>query len=398
MKPLLSIIIATKNRVKYCINSIETILSFSENNFELVVQDNTDTLELKSYIESNVFDKRLVYNYTSPPFSSIDNFNAAMNLATGEYVCLIGDDDGINPEIFDVVRWANKNGIDSICPSIYASYLWPNTLEQYPNGRLTLNYFTSHAFNIKPIDKLLPLLKHGIVNYMNYQLPKVYHGIVKRNCFDQIYNKTGHYFGGLSPDIYSAVALSSIVKKHYIIDYPLTISGACNTSTTVDNLKGAHAGILESAPHFRDRGDYIWDENIPRFYSVQTIWAESALKAIRELDIKVDLKQFNLAKLICVSLLANRNIIKLILAETTRNSHKKRALMPFYLLTFCYLLNILFKKTIKRVKKLPKETYVLDRLDIIDIKSATEIIADTLQKQSTLNINEKLNKKFTTPF
>ena len=54
MRPLLSIIIATKNRVQYCINSIEAILNFPENDFELVVQDNTDNYELKDYINSHI--------------------------------------------------------------------------------------------------------------------------------------------------------------------------------------------------------------------------------------------------------------------------------------------------------------------------------------------------------
>ena len=49
--PLLSIIIATKNRVPYCIKSIETILSITNHDFELIVQDNTDNLELNDYLK-----------------------------------------------------------------------------------------------------------------------------------------------------------------------------------------------------------------------------------------------------------------------------------------------------------------------------------------------------------
>ena len=82
MKPLLSIIIATKNRVPYCISAIESILSINSDDIELVIQDNTDHLELKEYIESKIIDKRLIYQYTPPPFSSIDNFNSAIELAT----------------------------------------------------------------------------------------------------------------------------------------------------------------------------------------------------------------------------------------------------------------------------------------------------------------------------
>jgi hypothetical protein len=54
-------------------------LKFHDSDFELVILDNTDTLELKDYLLSKISDKRLIYNYTAPPFSSFDNFNAALD-------------------------------------------------------------------------------------------------------------------------------------------------------------------------------------------------------------------------------------------------------------------------------------------------------------------------------
>jgi len=385
MKPLLSIIIATKNRMPFCISAIKSILNFNESDFELIIQDNSDTKELSNYVNNNISDKRLINNYTSPPFSSIDNFNAAMSLAKGEYICMIGDDDGINPEIFDVVRWAKKNNIDSICPTVYASYLWPNTLTQYPKGHLSINKFSSQVYRINPKNNLLPLLRRGIINYMNFQLPKLYHGIVKRTCMEEIFSKAGHFFGGLSPDIYSAVALASIVKNHYMIDYPLTISGACNSSTTVDNLKGAHAGKLETAPHFRDREDYNWDLNIPRYYSVQTIWAESALKALKELKIDVDLKQLNLPELVSMSLLYNKNIRKLIYTETNKHLKKKRTIIAFYFKVSYYLTKELLIKTLRKISSKSSEPYFLQISNVKDIENATKIIVDKLKDKSKLS-------------
>ncbi|MCK4296614.1 MAG: glycosyltransferase, partial [Candidatus Marinimicrobia bacterium] len=99
--PLLSIIIPTRNRQKYAISAITSILSISAPDLELVVQDNSDSRDLEEYIRSNVNDTRLRYNYTSTPQSMIDNFDAAIGLASGKYLCLIGDDDGVNPEIIE---------------------------------------------------------------------------------------------------------------------------------------------------------------------------------------------------------------------------------------------------------------------------------------------------------
>lgn len=381
-KPTLSIIIATKNRVPYCINAIKSILKIPDLDFELVVQDNSDNLELRDYVLANISDKRLVYNYTPPPFSSIDNFNAAFNLASGEYLCMIGDDDGINPEILDAVRWAKKNNIDSLCPKIYASYIWPNSVKEYSTGYLSLEKFTGNIFNVNPKKQLLKLVKNGFINYLDFSLPKVYHGIIKTSCFLEIKSITGYYFGGLSPDIYSAVALSNIVKNHYMIDYPLTISGACGTSTTVANLQGAHAGQLESAPHFRSREGYVWDENIPKYYSVHTIWAESALKAIKELNIKIEMEKFNLHKLVAISLLYNRNITKLIYTKTNDMLNSTSNKIFFYFIVIIYIILEIIKKIVNKPFHLFAKPFLFEITNVKNIEDATDILVNRLKDHS----------------
>ena len=94
--------------------AIQSILEIPDPGLELVVQDNSDSRELESYTSASVVDRRLRYRYTPPPFSMIDNFNAAVELATGEYLCLIGDDDGVNPEIMEAAHWAQGENVDAI--------------------------------------------------------------------------------------------------------------------------------------------------------------------------------------------------------------------------------------------------------------------------------------------
>lgn len=385
LSPILSIIIATKNRVEYCINCIETILSFEFVNFELILQDNTDNYELKNYIKNRKFDNRLVYQYTPPPFSSIDNFNAAMQLAKGDYVCMIGDDDGINPEIFNIVDWAQKNNVDSITPVVYASYIWPNSFESNLNGVLTLNNFSSRIERINPMDNLLPLFKNGFVDYQNYNLPKVYHGIVKRSCFEKIFNSSGHYFGGLSPDIYSAIALACVVDAHYIIDYPFTISGACIKSTTVDNLKGKHSGYLSNAPHFRDRGYYNWNELIPKYYSVQTIWAESAIKAVHEMKIDLNFSNFGLKYLVSNSLINNYNIFFLILIQSSKLDTVKKNFIKFYLSLIICIFNTYIRKILSKINQKTDNKLFIQNTNVLNISSATEILQCYLKVNSSYN-------------
>ena len=71
-QPLISILIATKNRQKYCLSAVESILSLSDNNIEVVVQDNSDDKSLQDMLQPFMQDSRMIYRYTPPPFSSID--------------------------------------------------------------------------------------------------------------------------------------------------------------------------------------------------------------------------------------------------------------------------------------------------------------------------------------
>jgi len=351
MNPILSIVIATKNRVPYCINAIDTILSFPDNDFELIIQDNTDNLELKTYIESNISDKRLVYNYTPPPFSSIDNFNAAIGLSIGEFVCLIGDDDGVIPEILKIARWASSKGIDSVCSTALVSYGWPGVYPKFIGGVLFIPNYSEKIQFLNPLKKIPALLNNGLTDYSKFNLPRVYHGLIKRSCFEQIEKKTGHYFGGLSPDIYSSIALGAIVKKHLVLDIPFTIPGVCTSSTSSDSSKQKHCGNLEDAPHFRSRENYVWESEIPRYYSVQTIWAESGFKSMKENKLHYSSKMFSLERMVALSIISSYSIFKTIIIETNNLLNKNRkSLIFFYGKVFFYIFLQILKLIPQKIK------------------------------------------------
>lgn len=395
MKPLLSIIIATKNRVPYCINSIETILSNANDDFELIVQDNTDTVELKDYVSTNLRDKRLIYNYTPPPFSSIDNFNTALELATGEYVCLIGDDDGICSTVFEVVKWAKSNHIDSVCPKVFVDFYWPDAFYSGSKGYVFIPYYSNSIHRLNPQNRIEDVLKDGIIDYMKFNLPKLYHGLVKKSCLDAIKAINGYYIGGLSPDIYTAVSLSFFVKNHVVIDFPITISGACKVSTTVAGLNGGHSGLLSEAPHFRDRGFYEWDKRIPKYYSVQTIWAESALSAIVDLNLAVNFDTFNLARMVAKSIAITPTHTKLFLKEAhmilQKNEFNKTV---FYFKLSTSFVSIVFSKySTKILNKIRSKLFFrTKRIEAVDsIGEATRKVEFLIEKNFNLNIDGNFN-------
>lgn len=320
--PLLSIVIPTRNRANYAIATIKSILSISSPRLELVIQDSSDTRVLEELINSNISDSRLRYNYSEPPVSAVANFNIAANLATGEYVCFIGDDDGVNPEIMQAVFWAKANDLDALRPNLVANYFWPDIhahagLERHAGKLFILNFTGKVTFPVADIEARKCVRNAGLT-YLDTYLPKIYHGIVRKKCLDKVQCLTGEHFKGLSPDIFGALAVSNFVTRMAAIDYPLTISGTSFFSGAGDSAAGKHKGRLEDAPQLRDRNGYQWDDLIPRFYSVQTIWAESAVVALRETNRLDLLKEFNLPLLYAQCVTSHFDFTQIIVSNMYR--------------------------------------------------------------------------------
>ncbi|SON51008.1 glycosyltransferase family A protein [Vibrio tapetis] len=294
--PVVSILIATKNRQEYAYETIKHILSFSKNNFELVISDNSDSNELSILVEEFQVDPRLKYEYIASPISSIHNFRNVIEMSSGEYICLIGDDDGISHEFFTAVELASKNNMDCLVGSLTANYRWAGTEQvntiftKMTDSTLVLDSFTCKMGKVDTEDSLKKLIRNGFTNYLQFSLPKLYHGIVKRNKFEEIKSLTGEYLGGLSPDIYASVALSLLKCKTYEIDFPITIPGVCKVSSSVqEGVAKTHSLDIKDLPHLRYRGEYKWNSQVPKVYNVNCIWAESALAAFSDVSECIDM-------------------------------------------------------------------------------------------------------------
>lgn len=137
---------------------------------------------------------------------------------------------------------------------------------------------------IAPVDvttSIRNLVANSFQRYQQLDVPRIYHGIIKRSCLDEVKQKAGSYFQGLSPDIFMSVALCFTTHNVVKVNYPITISGICPRSGSADSATGRHTGELKDAPHFRGHQGYEWSEEVPYLYTVETIWADSGMQALK---------------------------------------------------------------------------------------------------------------------
>lgn len=285
--PLVSVVIPTRNRLETLRPVVEGIQGLTGSRLEVVIQDSSDGDDVRRWAGGLLRDPRIRYFRTAGSPGMCENFNAGVTNARGEYVCVIGDDDGISPSLERIAAWACRKNIDCVTAGFVCWYYWPDVAGAAclanAAGRLFVRPFSGRVSFLDPKRGMRSCADRGGQDYLILPLPKLYHGLVRRRVLERVKQRTGHYFGGLSPDIYSALTLAEVAESVAEVDFPLTLNGTSRRSGAGQSSAGEHVGPLNSAPQLRGRDDYPWPREVPGFYSVQTIWAESAMTAFREL-------------------------------------------------------------------------------------------------------------------
>ena len=278
---LLSIIIPTKDRYHYLKECITTVLSVNSDDFELIIQDNTaDNSEIRDFCEE-VRDSRFKYFHYFEPLSVVDNLNKAIENSCGRYVCFIGDDDSISSSLIDVVRYIDRQDID--CLSFYVSgYNWPDmefAADAIKDARLFFNKDADGSIvQMNPMTQLKKALKDTISG-LPYQVPRLYHGVVSRRCLEKVHEITHTYTPGPSPDMAGAVSLSLAARSAVFIKAHLVISGFGHKSARGEGKRNAHRGRIEDKPWLPKNQVELWDNELPKYFSGETILAQSAFEA-----------------------------------------------------------------------------------------------------------------------
>src|ERR1700742_1348266 len=87
-----SVLLPTRNRLKYLKYAVSSVLRQDYDNWEIIISDNDSYENIAEYVAS-LNDARIKYFRTEKFVSVTDNWNNSMNLSTGDYVIMLGDDD-----------------------------------------------------------------------------------------------------------------------------------------------------------------------------------------------------------------------------------------------------------------------------------------------------------------
>jgi len=309
MNPSLSVAMPTHNRARYAIHAIRSLLAMRDDDLEVVVTDTSPVPELERMLRAEhlITDPRLRYVRPAERLDMTGNHNAAVALATGNYVCLIGDDDTIYRDALVAARWASDHDVDVIAPNVVANYVWPDFRSRWFGARHAGRVYFARQIGAATVCDVQNALSDALARAVQGTdgLPKIYHGLVKRSLLLSMRERSGAFFHGSSPDVSGAIGLALCARRFLVVDYPLTIPGASGGSNTGRSALNRHKGRLETEDQtkaFRDAG---WSRGVPRFFSVETVWAHAALETLGRIRPEA-VPRFAFARLIALCLIKHR--------------------------------------------------------------------------------------------
>ncbi len=240
---LYSFIIPTRERHDVLGAAMRAVLAQTRDNFELVIMDNASSSATQDVIKS-FNDPRIRHIRAPERLAMIDNWEMGLAQARGDYVTILGDDDGPLPDAVEVAEKVHAVWPDKILTWRISVYYWPDFyIEEFRNQA---NVHLGRHLELRNSRDFLRKL-YTYKDHANFsELPSLYYSFVPRPLIDRIRTKYGRYFLSKSPDIASGL-INAWHVDDYVFSYrPVGVLGISRHSTGTSALfPGLHAGPAE---------------------------------------------------------------------------------------------------------------------------------------------------------
>ncbi len=273
--------------------AVRAILSrLKSSEYRILIYDNTPNYAKQATSELPK-DPRVLYYHDPQDIDAVENFNRAINLAQSEFVILIGDDDLLLPTVFEAISQMERQNLDCLIQQ-RPTYYWPGVqfsreIDYFsPASLLITRNIESKVFELDPQKELNMVLDQGAI-YL-YNLPALYHGLVRTRILKQIREKYGAYVLGPSPDISLALLIAHSIQRYGMYGIPFSIAGASFNSAAGMGRRGEHSATLDRAPSWLPKEMLKkWDPSLPKIWNGFTVYAQSLYLVGQTVNIPINI-------------------------------------------------------------------------------------------------------------
>ena len=270
--PLLSIIVPTLNRARTLKETLRTIAAQNFADLEIIVSDNYSSDDTQKVVSEAGLAK-LRYINPGRRLSMSTHYEFAVGHATGRYVALLGDDDGIVKDgLARTAELLEANGYPDALGGINIEYHWPDSPIAFHESicRIPVERWIEQ----RDSRENLRLLKTNTRNYTH--LPMIYRAFVSRELLNRIKSKTQRLFRSCIPDVYASIAIAASIESYVFTSEPLFIEGVSGDSNGARTLAAEDSAADEA---FFSNDCIPFHTEIPYAPSIPFITAETLLQA-----------------------------------------------------------------------------------------------------------------------
>jgi glycosyltransferase involved in cell wall biosynthesis len=226
MIPKYTIIIPTRNAIDYLKDCIDSVLSQNFSDYELIVSDNHSSDNTYEYVNS-INHPNLKLIKPEKGLAMTDHYEWALGHATGEWIVILGSDDGVMPYFFKLSEFltdkaANKN--IRVINSVRAYFFWDGCQDVYGNKVISYSAWAKYAVKHAKFELLNATIGAG--EYIH--LPQMYTAsIIHTSVVQNIKMKNnGFFYTSLIPDANGAASICSLENRYMESLIPLSWVGS----------------------------------------------------------------------------------------------------------------------------------------------------------------------------
>lgn len=247
--PKFTVVVPTRERCDVLGKTLKTVLAQDYEQLEVIVSDNHSSDRTREVV-AGFNDRRVRYVNPGQRLSMSHHWEFALTHVVDGWLTILGDDDGLLPgalaKVADMIRTEPVEALRSrVC-----GYGWPSAAgSQFGELRVPLTDGCEVRNSLEWLSRAL----NGRAAYTD--LPMLYNGgFVANAVLDRIRQRTGKVYLSSIPDVYSAVAISSVTERYLFCHEPLAINGASRHSTGTAYFSNAPKAQTTSADLFHSEG------------------------------------------------------------------------------------------------------------------------------------------------
>jgi glycosyltransferase involved in cell wall biosynthesis len=285
--PFFSIIIPTRQRHDTLPFSIKTVLCQDFLDYELIIFDNCSSPETHNVVKS-FQDDRIMYFRSNVPLAMSDSWETAISKASGQYIILFGDDDGLIKGSLKYLFNMLQKVDHQVIRWDYVRYNWPCVQPTQWANHLLIP-LTMYNYECEGKETISQVLNFS-ADYTN--LPMLYNSVVSKKLLDNLKSISGRIFCSITPDVYSGFAIAYLSKKYLSLRNPITINGGSKKSNGISYLvEKEDNNIIQDFESLNQSSELSFHKDVPYVRSIPGCVYECFLQMQEKLgaeDIKTD--------------------------------------------------------------------------------------------------------------